>query len=123
MKKLLFAVILISTSLFSQTYLQGSDSLTYWAPQEKYVKIGIVDSLDSSTDTVRVFIKLYDGSYQLIGCQNLLTGDIETDLVPGNGNSGRYLVNEPYPINLVIERINKLNRSRRTLIWLSSSGQ
>ena len=121
-RKLLFAMILFTTSLFSQTYLSGSDSLSFFAPQEKYVKIGIVDSADTHTDTLRVWVRMYDGSLQPIGCENLLTGDIETELIPGDGEEARYLVNEPFPIRLVIERTNTLNRERRTLIWWSSSG-
>ena len=115
---LLFAMILFTLPLMGQTYLSGSDSLSWFAPQEKYVKIGVVDSSDSYTDTLKVYVKMYGGTYQLIGCQNLLTGDVETELI----GTGRWLVNEPFPISLMIERTNTANRERRTQVWWSSSG-
>ena len=116
-------MILFGTFLIAQPrYLSGSDSLSYFAPQEKYVKIGVVDSSDTYTDTLRVWVRMYDGTFQQVGCQNLLTGDIETELIPGDGETGRYLVNEPFPISVVIERTNTLTRTRRTQVWWSSGG-
>lgn len=115
-------MILFTASLMGQTYLSGSDSLSWFAPQEKYVKIGVVDSSDTHTDTLRVYVKMYGGTYQLVGCQDLLTGDIVTELIPGDGSTGRYLVNEPFPISLMIERTNTLTRTRRTQVWWSSNG-
>jgi len=125
-RQLLFAMILFTASLVAQTktpaYLSGSDSLSSFAPQEKYVKFGIVDSSDTFTDTLRVYVKMNNGTYQLIGCQNLLTGDIETVLIPGDGETARYLVNEPFPISVLIQRTNIDDRERRTSVWWSSSG-
>jgi len=122
-RKLLFAMILFTASLIAQPrYLSGSDSLSFFAPSEKYVKVGIVDSADTHIDTLRVYVKMYDGSYQLVGCQNLLTGDIETELIPGDGETARYLVNEPFPISVLIQRTNVDDRERRTQVWWSSSG-
>lgn len=121
-RKLLFAVILLTTYVFPQKYLSGSDSLSYFAPQEKYVKVSITDSSDTYTDTLVVKVKDSNGDYIPVGCEDLSTGEIVTELIPGDGISNRYLINEPFPTNVVLERTNQSHKERRTKVAWSSVG-
>lgn len=119
---LLFAVILFTTCIFPQTYLSGSDSVSYFAPQEKYVKFSVTDSSDTNVDSLVVYVRDTNGDYILVGCEDLSTGEIVTEIIPGDGNTGRYLINEPFPVNVKLERTNVSNRGRRTKTAWSSAG-
>lgn len=121
-RKLLFVLMLFSIPLMAQEYLSGSDSLSYKAGSEKYFVFSMEDSSDTYTDTLHAYVQDYRGTWTRIGVHDLYAGEIVTEAIVGDGQKGKFLINEPFPIAVMLERTNTANRERRTKVWWSSKG-
>lgn len=122
---LILVYLFFSISLVGQSkYLSGVAPSLEASGSGKYFIITVSDSADALTDTLKV--EVYSSatlSYSLIGVQDLYSGDYATQLIPGDGVSRRYLVNEPYPTRVKVTRTNISNITRRTFVWIISKGQ
>jgi len=125
MKKLLLflLIILVYATGYGQKYLTLNDSTYEVSSANKYAVLTVTDSMDSNTDTLKVYIyNSYTRKYEPIGVQDLITGDYLSIIVPGNGNTKRYLIFEPYPTRVQVVRVNTVNLTRRTFVWLIFKG-
>ncbi len=120
----LFLFLLFSLSIYGQSkYLTGTLPNLEVRASGKYFVISVTDSADTFTDTLKVEIhSAVNDTYNLVGVQDLYTGDFTTFIIPGDGQSKRYLINEPYPTKVKITRTNVSNTSRRTFVWIISKG-
>lgn len=119
---ILFVLMLFSIPLMAQEYLSGSDSLSYRAGSEKYFIFSMNDSSDTYTDTIHAYTQDLRGTWTRIGIHDLYAGEIVTEAIVGDGQKGKFLINEPFPISVLLIRTNTANRERRTGVSWSTKG-
>jgi hypothetical protein len=121
-RKLLFVLMLFSIPLMAQEYLSGSDSLSFKAGSEKYFIFTMSDSADTFVDTIQAYTQDKGGYWTRVGVHDLYEGEIVNQAIAGDGERGKFLINEPFPISIRLVRTNAADRERRTIIWWSSKG-